>query len=83
MVVPFAFTAIIWICVEAGCKNHGWRVGIRVSVTAELPLENECYSDQETENAGTSVVGTSHSRRLRGGDPCSRRFFRHDVEGNP
>ena len=36
---------------EAGCKNHGWRVVIRVSVTAELPLENECYGDQETENA--------------------------------
>jgi hypothetical protein len=51
IVVPFAFTAIIWICVEAGCKNHGWRVVIRVSVTAELPLENECYGDQETENA--------------------------------
>ena len=36
---------------EAGCKNHGWRVVIRVSVTAELPLENDSYSDQETENA--------------------------------
>src|SRR6266566_4299022 len=38
------------ICVEAGFKSRGWRIVMRVSVTAESPLDNDCRSDQETKN---------------------------------
>jgi len=34
--------------VEAGFKSRGWRTVMRVSVTAELPLDDNGCSDQET-----------------------------------
>jgi hypothetical protein len=34
--------------VEAGFKSRGWRIVMRVCVTAELPLDDNGCSDQET-----------------------------------
>jgi hypothetical protein len=33
------------ICMEAGFKSRGWRIVMRVSVTAELPLDDNGCSD--------------------------------------
>jgi hypothetical protein len=33
---------------EVGFKSRGWRIMMRVSVTAELPLDDNGCSDQET-----------------------------------
>jgi len=36
--------------VEAGFKSRGWRIVTRVAFTTELPLDDNCCSDQEAKN---------------------------------
>ena len=50
MVIPFAFPRLFDLR-GSWFQSGGWRIVMRVSVTAELPLDNNCCSDQETKNA--------------------------------
>jgi len=63
------------ICVEAGFKSRGWRIVTRVAFTTELPLDDNCCSDQEAKNwrRDWEVPALSQIEWLAGGHLTTRR----------